>query len=33
MRLGEEKCIIDDKSTMAYKLYKNTTVLERHRHR
>jgi len=33
MRLGEEKCIIDDKTTMAYKLYKNTTVLERHRHR
>jgi CTP synthase (UTP-ammonia lyase) len=33
MRLGEEKCIIEDKNTLAYKMYKNKIVLERHRHR
>jgi CTP synthase len=33
MRLGEEKCIIEDKNTLAYKLYKSNIVLQRHRHR
>lgn len=33
MRLGEQKCNLTNKNTMAYKLYKNTTIFERHRHR
>jgi CTP synthase len=33
MRLGEEKCIINDTKTLAYKLYKNNVILQRHRHR
>jgi CTP synthase len=33
MRLGEQICVIDDKKTLAYKLYGRTQVAQRHRHR
>jgi CTP synthase len=33
MRLGEQECIIADKNSLAYRLYKADSVAERHRHR
>ena len=33
MRLGEQQCVINDKNSLAYKIYKTDTVGERHRHR
>jgi CTP synthase len=33
MRLGEQQCVITDKNSLAYKLYKVDMVGERHRHR
>ncbi|MDR1235341.1 MAG: CTP synthase [Mycoplasmataceae bacterium] len=33
MRLGEQQCVITDKNSLAYKLYKSDMVGERHRHR
>jgi CTP synthase len=33
MRLGEQQCVINDKSSLAYKLYKTDIIGERHRHR
>jgi CTP synthase len=33
MRLGEEKCMINDKKSLAYKLYGANIAYERHRHR
>jgi len=33
MRLGSYECTIKDKKSLAYKLYKTSTIYERHRHR
>jgi CTP synthase len=33
MRLGEQQCVITDKNSLAYRLYKADMVGERHRHR
>jgi CTP synthase len=33
MRLGEQQCVISDKNSLAYRLYKNETFGQRHRHR
>jgi CTP synthase (UTP-ammonia lyase) len=33
MRLGEEICVIENKNTLAYKVYQTTKLPQRHRHR
>jgi CTP synthase len=33
MRLGEQQCVITDKNSLAYKIYKTDMIAERHRHR
>jgi CTP synthase len=33
MRLGEQPCIINNKKSLAYKLYKTNKIFQRHRHR
>ncbi|GHU26327.1 hypothetical protein FACS1894152_0690 [Bacilli bacterium] len=33
MRLGEQQCVVEGKSTLVYKLYKADKYGERHRHR
>ena len=33
MRLGDYTTIIQDKGSLAYKIYKNDKIVERHRHR
>jgi CTP synthase len=33
MRLGEQQCVIVNKDSLAYKIYKSELIDERHRHR
>ncbi|MBR4486791.1 CTP synthase, partial [bacterium] len=33
LRLGNYECYIDDKNSLAYKIYQSNNIIERHRHR
>jgi CTP synthase len=33
MRLGEQECVVTNKNSLAYRLYKTDIFAERHRHR